>query len=467
MLIMKNILLAIAVLLILSLPSCRTATVPPPPHVLAAFERSKNICRDIEKIRGLAFKKEIATKVQSLKEFRAYVEESIARQYGGAEGTEGYVQGLVKIGVLECPVNLTSTILTLVESQVAAHYDPESKVYYLLMTNMPAIFLDTVSSHELCHAMQDQHFDLHAFLEKDLETIRANGDFCLAKQCLVEGEATFVMTVWMIMSQMGVDDHTLAEPMASIGINCQAAMDLDGILAMSKTRLAAMGSGFETMAEAMKELQHLPRFLVESLFASYIQGALMVDYIRTRGGWKAVEELYKRPPQSTEQVLHPEKLTGQRDVPFDVHLPGLIKSLPRGWRLQEEDVLGELGMRIFFQLWQAEGAEDPSAAASAAAGWGGDRYYYFVNRGAGKDLLIWKTVWDTPQEAAEFTVAYRVALASRFPALNKAWRSGAESAFKYQIWEIEPGRFLKLMRKNEVVGIIDTTDRAGLDILWK
>ena len=131
------------------------------------------------------------------------------------------------------------------------------------------------------------------------------------------------------------------------------------------------------------------------------------------------------------------------------------------------DVLGELGMRVFFKLWQKDEAKDASGAASAAEGWGGDRYYYFENKKTGKDLLVWKIVWDTADDAAEFATAYRLLLAERFPNMKKAWTSGEDSRFAYQVWEVEPGRFLKLMRKETESGIIDTTDRGMIDIMWK
>lgn len=463
---LRLILLVVASVVLLWRSPAQAETTNAPAHVSAALEKSREICRVVEKIRCLSFTNEFQTKVQSPEDFRAYVKKAIARQFG-EEGTEGYTKGLTKIGVLKHPVDLTSTILAILEGQAAAYYDPECDTYFLLATNVPAFVFDTISSHELCHALQDQHFDLHAFLEEDMKAACDNGDSSLAKQCLVEGEATLVMMIWMSMQQMGTNNPALAEPIASMGVSCQAAMDFDSVLDLAETGMLAVDEGWGSIGEAMKELENCPRYFVELLFSSYMQGALMVDYVKSKGGWKAVSEIYKNPPESTEQVLHPEKLSGKRDVPVDIRFPGLLKQLPKGWRMVEEDVLGELGIRIFLEIWQAEGAKDLSAAASAAAGWGGDRYYYFANAEIGKDLLVWKTVWDSPEEAAEFAVAYRVALASRFPALKKAWRSDSTSSFSYQVWEVEPRRFLKLMRKNEVVGIIDTTDRARVDVLWK
>lgn len=49
-------------------------------------------------------------------------------------------------------------------------------------------------------------------------------------------------------------------------------------------------------------------------FQPYSDGPEFVRLVRTVGGWKAVNELYERPPQSTEQVIHVETthLTARR-----------------------------------------------------------------------------------------------------------------------------------------------------------
>lgn len=128
-----------------------------------------------------------------------------------------------------------------------------------------------------------------------------------------------------------------------------------------------------------------------------------------------------------------------------------------------------MGIRVFFKVWLKDDEKKPltSTAESAAAGWGGDRYYYFENKTSGKDFLAWQTVWDTTEGAGEFAVAYRMALTARFPNLKKASTSGEKSLWKYQVWEVEPGRFLKLTTKDKTAGILDTTDKSLLDLMWK
>ncbi len=425
-------------------------------------KRIKDICDDLEKIRGLPFKKEVKTDIQTPEAFKSYVFDAMDRQYGEG-GADAYVKGLVKLGLLKKFIDLEETLADLFQSEAAAHYDPQKDTYYLLMTNSLPMVLDVISSHELCHALQDQQFDLFNFLEKDVEYFRRNGDAAMARQSIVEGEATLVMTMWTVMDQWGIKDLKTAGTMASSAVGTQAAMDYETIMKLVDTQKALMGGiGFSSGAE-----KEFPRFFMEMVYAQYMQGAQMVDFVRSKYGWEGVSNLYTNPPQSTEQVLHPHKLLGERDMPIDVDLSVFLKKdLSDEWKVVEEDVLGELGVRVFLGMWQNKDARDYSAVASAAQGWGGDRYYYFEDQKANKDLLMWNIVWDTSGDATEFAIAYRLALMERFPRMKKVMRAGKDADFAYQVWEVEPGRFLKLASKDKVIGIIDSTDRKMLDILW-
>ncbi len=429
------------------------------------FQRDEQICRDIEKITGLAFTNKVKMAVQLPEAFRSYVKESIVREYGEG-GIEGYTRALVKLGALERPMDLSATLLDLMASQALAHYDPGKKTFFLLQTNMPATLLDPTAAHELCHALQDQRHDLYKFVDEDIEQIRDNGDAAMAKESLVEGEAMYVMALWMMVQTIG-DDQGMAEDMVKVAMETEASMSFNQLMDLSEMQIGT-APGAAPMLASIKDMRNAPRFIMEPLLAVYIQGGLMVAQVKVKGGWKAVEDLFDHPPRSSKEVLHPEKLGGP-DKPIDVRLPELKRQLANDWRLVNQDVMGEMGIRVFFEIWlkDEEKKEACSIAKSAAAGWGGDRYYYFENKDSGKDLLVWQTVWDTAEGAGEFAVAYRMALTARFPNLKKSSRSDEKNLWKYQIWEVEPGRFLKLATSDKTVVILDTTDKTLLDSMWK
>ena len=296
-------------------------------------------------------------------------------------------------------------------SQAAAHYDPHNKLYYLLMTDMDPFYVDVVSSHELCHALQDQNFDLSALMMDDTEAIMDNADAAMAKQCLAEGGATIVMTWWSILQQLPEMSPARISASVSLTLGIQGNMDFDNL---KKAMKAGSTDGMGAMAASVEDLDKFPRFFIESLFMAYLKGALAVDRVRTRGGWKAVDELYRNPPASTEQILHPDKLIGERDDPVDVRLPELVKHPPKGWKIVEEDVLGELGTRILFSNWIDKSEPGIMPPVAAAAGWDGDRYYY-LKSSRDEEMLVWETVWDSEKDAKQFESAMTAMIKKRFP----------------------------------------------------
>ena len=100
------------------------------------------------------------------------------------------------------------------------------------------------------------------------------------------------------------------------------------------------------------------------------------------------------PPQSTEQVLHPERFA-RHEAPERPRLPSPRDALGAGYELLHEDTLGELEMRVYFGA-----AAQEAAAQHAAQGWGGDRLYAY--RGADQKVaIVWLTIWDDEREARE------------------------------------------------------------------
>ena len=74
-------------------------------------------------------------------------------------------------------------------------------------------------------------------------------------------------------------------------------------------------------------------------------------------------------PESTEQILHPEKYTAG-EAPVAVTLPAdLATRLGTGWTVPLQDTFGEFQLGI----WLREAGVAGGDATAAAAGWGGDR----------------------------------------------------------------------------------------------
>ena len=109
-------------------------------------------------------------------------------------------------------------------------------------------------------------------------------------------------------------------------------------------------------------------------------------------------EAWRRPPDSTEQVLHPEKFANaERGELFEVSdIRGVEQA---GYRRIAEDTLGELELSVYLGQSSPTGTNE-----AAAAGWGGDQLV--VYRRADATAVVWWTTWDSEADAVE---AYRAA----------------------------------------------------------
>jgi hypothetical protein len=187
-----------------------------------------------------------------------------------------------------------------------------------------------------------------------------------------------------------------------------ANMSMDKLREMMKQPEVAKMMG-DDMKGAVDSAANIPEFIMDSMIGVYLRGMSFVFAVHEQG-WPAVEKLYSEyPPQSTEQILHPEKWLA-REVPVDFTWPKLDKAKAlRGWELLDDDVLGEFQWRSVFKE-QGFATE----AESVAAGWGGDRYAVFKRKDSDAMLLLLRTTWDNEAEAKEFADAYARVQASKY-----------------------------------------------------
>jgi hypothetical protein len=248
-----------------------------------------------------------------------------------------------------------------------------------------------VYSHEFYHALQDQHFGLESFMSEKLDL---NSDQEMARHALVEGEATYIHTLWGVRQMMGgtAPPRALIEPVIRMQAN----------LGMDELRRMVAGS-----AQAAAELDDIPPFILEVMMGSYMKGAAFVFAVQEQG-WPMVERLYREyPPQSTEQILHPEKWL-ERDAPVLLDFAGLeTEPALAGWSLLETNVIGEFQWRIIFSEFGLS-----LRSIALAAGWDGDRYAV-LERGD-ELLLLLATTWDSEAEATEFATGYSTLLESKY-----------------------------------------------------
>ncbi len=408
----------------------------PDPQVVA-----DEIAREIALIRGLEFKERVRVENQSPAKFGEYVSreldeavpESIRLHYDTVVRTLGLYRGP--------PIEDFSAMMTTVmTSQVGAYYDPEKRSFFVLMGGMPDLMQGVMYSHELYHALQDQHFDLVRYVEAGSKSGSPglSADSRVARDAVVEGEATYMMSLWMMQKMTGKPP---TREMMSKVVAMQADMGMDQLRESLKQPQVAQMVGND-MQSAMESADQIPSFIMDSMMGVYLKGLSFVFAVHEKGGWSEVEKLYTEyPPQSTEQILHPEKWLA-RESPASFAWPKFEKiAALREWELLDDDVLGEFQWRIVFK---EQGLA--SEAESAAAGWGGDSYAVFKRKDSKASLLLLRTSWDSEQDAREFADAYRRVLATKYAGASMPTR---------------------LEQKGVDVFVVEGGDEAGINALMK
>jgi len=404
----------LALVLSLALPA-RAAEDPPAPDptdiinaLLAGLMGVKDMSgpelqAEVAAVGGIPFRSEVPLEYMSRADLGKYLKEVLDSEYPPerAQADQRTLQGL---DLLPAGADLRALRVRILEENIAGFYDerPGKKRLYAVSeqkTLTPANQL--ILSHELRHALQDQYADLHHMLPDSV------GDFDdrrLAFLSVLEGDATLVMERFLV--------HRLG--------------------------LGEEGGEAAPLSLPTPPMPEVPPVLRDQLLLPYFAGRDFAQFLQRKGGWDALKQAWGRPPESTEQVLHPEKYEA-REAPRPVD----ISYAPRGGRLINEGVVGEVLTRTFL----GEGAPE-----TAAAGWGGDRFR--VWDASGKTVVVWRSVWDSPGDAAEFLAAAQSRLASVHAA--QAARGG------YRVYT-SPGRWIALGERASGIDFVSADDAQAFE----
>jgi hypothetical protein len=388
---MRMVTLATGTALALCLACAASVQAAAPADPLATAAR---IQQEVVEIRGLPFKQPVSMEKQTAEGLGLLMDKELAEAVPAAI-SEHFDKIVRRLGLYRGPEirDYKSLMRTVITSQVAAYYDPDTKRVYLLSEGGSNLEQGVIMSHELYHALQDQYFDLNSYMSEKLDL---NSDQEMARNALVEGEATYIHTLWGIRQMM----NGATPPRALVA----PAIQMQANLSMSELRQLVGGSPEDAAA-----LDAIPPFILEVMMGNYLKGAGFVFAVHEQG-WAAVEKLYKEyPPQSTEQILHPEKWVARENPALFAWTDLKKERALRDWELLDDDVVGEIQWRIIFKEHGLTAEAD-----AAAAGWDGDRYAIFKRKRSDETLLLLRTSWDGEADAKQFADAYRRLLAVKY-----------------------------------------------------
>jgi hypothetical protein len=278
----------------------------------------------------------------------------------------------VTLGLIKPTDDYVQLQLDLLTDQVVGVYDPDSTS--LLVVGDQGAFgpAEKITyAHEFNHALQDEYYDLNGIAPKHAQS----NDRSLAVHGLIEGDAILLQTLW-----------------------AQKNLSQDELIQLVRS---AAGSD-ESLARA-------PAILRAELLFPYTEGFNFVrqafrDANNTYGN---IDVLFKNPPESTAQVLHPDKYRN-RVHPLEIQLPDIAASLGGSSRRVGSGVLGELDTRVLLEQWGSDHAD----AVRIASGWTGD-HWQLIDKD-GRSAIVFKSTWESAAAASDFFSAYARGLRTRF-----------------------------------------------------
>jgi hypothetical protein len=367
--------------------------------------------KTVVEIGQLNFTKDVPVRYLDRPQMKKYIEQLFDSDYPD-ELAEKEAEFIYLMGFTDQKIALKPIRKKIILENVGGMYNEKTKELLAVeefrtldMLNAPALV------HELRHAIQDQHFHLAGLL----------GDYSdyddrkLAALAAIEGDATFVM-----IRQLGFDPDLIGE-----------AFSADNVLAFSAL------AGASSLAAA-------PAIIKYQLLMPYLEGLKFSRGIFKKKKWRGLNQVLKQPPQSSEQILHPEKYFN-REKP----VPVSIGYRPAAGQLVHSGVIGE----YFLNVLLANGAE----IGDMAAGWGGD--FYAIYRNGNSTMLLWEAQWDTPGNCSRFLAAFRNFLEKNF---KLSFRDGQNQGRSFMAGNSATGYFF-LYQYNARLFYARTNDRAQIN----
>jgi hypothetical protein len=330
----------------------------PGPNELPAPQRE--VADNVEELRGLAFEQPVRPEGVSQEEIGTRIQRSIRFSFPD-ERMRRRTQAWRAIGVIGPDADLAKQIREYSQGAIVGFYDTASKELVYAGSADPSPYERVTLAHELTHALDDQHFDLSRLDGLDASCA---DDALLAGIAIAEGSARFVEHLY-ISQKLTTEEYRQyqAESFAGGGTPPQ-----------------------------------LSPFFLNLLVFPYPYGEQYVQLIENSNGPDALNAAMRRLPPSTEQILHPER---SKDAPQDVDVPDYATALGAGWTDLDVYDVGEAWLRLALML-----RTDELQAAGAGQGWDGGEYRAWTNE-AGRTAVAMRTVWDTPQDAAEFARVFK------------------------------------------------------------
>lgn len=312
-------------------PAPSTSATPPPPTTPIPTEQARildQIKGQVAEVRGLAWKAPLDIQVANDTEFVRQLNAVVARDLH-VDRMKGDEVTLKILQLIPESSDYLQIYHDLLSGAVLGFYDPKTKKLLVRSEGTLSPEQRITVAHEMDHALTDQYFDFGTAtdaIDKADKSEQGSGF-----SALIEGDAKLLEALW-------------AQKYLSAKERAQAATD---------------GGGSDVY-------QRTPPFIVDSLLFPYTTGREWVISRWRAGGWNAVNDAYRRPPDSTQVIIHPNLYVAGKtwSVP---PIPNVAAAT--GCALARTNTMGEFTVDEMLK-----GPVSENTASAAVADWNGDVY---------------------------------------------------------------------------------------------
>ncbi|HYL35052.1 MAG TPA: hypothetical protein VEV17_03965 [Bryobacteraceae bacterium] len=377
----------LACLLVFTL--ARAAAQSPADSRVALFSEINAMEKGLSEITGLQFKRVVPYAVITKDELRRYLEQRVKETMKPDE-LRAEELTLKLLGLVPADFDLRRNTVDLLTEQAAAFYDYNKKKLFILEDGNGADE-EIALVHELAHALADQHFRLGKYIREGLRS----DDATTARQAVMEGQASWLMTAYLSKKSGGPGE-------------------------VSDSVLDLMAHAAENTPEQYPVLSSAPPYIRESLVFPYSDGILFQNAIFRKLGRESFSEVFLHPPDSSQQILHPDRY-------LDHHAPRVPEApaVParREFRELAEGTLGELDYRILLSQYLGE-----TPGGSIAQHLQGSSYQLWEHKRDNSPVLAYASSWDTPQSAQRYFEQYLDVLRRKWKTLEIQSQTASEVA---------------------------------------
>jgi hypothetical protein len=358
----------------------RTPRPSPTPEIIdpTIVAEMELLQEQVSEIRELTSSVQVNSHLISDAEVKPILESYYFYRGGSAEEIRDTGRVLVALGLIEPDYDLTTNTLNSLTTMAGGFYLQDTNQIFIVGEQFTAIE-KFAYAHEFNHALVNLNVNLNGMYV--YPRCQGNEDRCKAIQGLIGGDSALSAFQWLEQSASSTDYEEIKTYQSPVWI--------------------------------LPDGNPPPYALRNREFPSS-EGRSFVEALFSNGGWPSVTQAYYQLPESTEQILHPEKYFYQ-ERPATVPGASLEMVLGSEWLQIERDTLGEWMTYLILGY-----GINPSArlndrdAAQAAEGWGGDHYQVYYNDQTDETLLVVHWKWDQPSDANEFTSTMKQYLENRF-----------------------------------------------------